>query len=136
MGLSKKKSFDELMEEYNKAFGNPQKKLKILQQAAKIAKDDKEKLIINAKWLQLKQDARRGVTMVNQRRSWGQCPECGGKGRTGLFGKCQRCEGKGGLSYIRIDRRRVWVICPKCNGEGCPRCYRKGGWEEVDLRQR
>ena len=73
---------------------------------------------------------------ANQRISSVLCPECGGKGRVGSFGKCQRCEGKGRLHYVRVDKRRVWVICPKCDGKGCPRCYEKGGWEEVDLRQR
>ena len=73
---------------------------------------------------------------ANQRISSALCPECGGKGRVGSLGKCQRCEGKGRLHYARLDKRRVWVICPKCDGKGCPRCYEKGGWEEVDLRQR
>ena len=52
----KKKSFEELLKEYDEAFGNPQKRLEILKKAAKIAKDDKEKLIVNAYWLQFKQD--------------------------------------------------------------------------------
>jgi hypothetical protein len=56
MGLFKKKSFDELMEEYSEAYGNFQKRFEILKEAAKIAKDAREKLIVNAKWLQLKED--------------------------------------------------------------------------------
>jgi hypothetical protein len=57
MGLFKKKSFDELMEEHSKIYyGDFQKRLEILKKAAKIAKDDREKLIVNAEWLQLKED--------------------------------------------------------------------------------
>jgi len=58
MGLfKKKKSFDELMEEYSKIYYSDfQKRFEILKEAAKIAKDDKEKLIVNAEWLQLKED--------------------------------------------------------------------------------
>jgi uncharacterized protein YcgL (UPF0745 family) len=54
--FGKKKSFDELIEEYEQAFGDPQKRLKLLQQAIKVAKTDEEKLMANSYWLQLKQD--------------------------------------------------------------------------------
>ena len=58
MGLfGKKKSFDELMAEYSKVhYRDFQKRFETLKQAAKIAKDDKEKLIVNAEYLQLKED--------------------------------------------------------------------------------
>jgi hypothetical protein len=51
----KKDTFRELMGEYDMAFGNPQKRLAILQKAAKIAKSDSEKLEVNARLLDLKQ---------------------------------------------------------------------------------
>jgi uncharacterized protein YcgL (UPF0745 family) len=54
--FGKKKSFDELIEEYEQAFGDPQRRLKLLQQAIKVAKTDEEKLTANSYWLQLKQD--------------------------------------------------------------------------------
>ena len=88
-------------------------------------------------WTRLDRQCWKGCKMrANQRISSTLCPECGGKGRAGVFRKCQRCEGKGKLFYVRVDERRVWMICPECDGTGCRRCYEKGGWEEVDLRQR
>ena len=49
-----KKAFDEAMDEYYNHFDDPQRALKALKQAAKAAKTDKEKLVINACWLELK----------------------------------------------------------------------------------
>jgi len=49
------KSFDELMAEYEKAYGDPQRRLKILQEAAKVAKTDVEKLILVTTWNEFKE---------------------------------------------------------------------------------
>lgn len=51
----KKDPFRELMAEYDMVFGNPQKRLAILQKAAKIAKAGAEELEVNARLLDLKQ---------------------------------------------------------------------------------
>ena len=55
MGLfGRKKSFGELMDEYYNTFNDHQKALKALKQAAKVAKTDEEKVVVNACWLELK----------------------------------------------------------------------------------
>jgi len=43
------------MDEYERAYGDPQRRLRILQEAAKVAKTDEEKLILVTTWNEFKQ---------------------------------------------------------------------------------
>jgi len=54
-GFLRKKSFRELMDEYEKAYGDSSKRLKILQEAAKVAKTDVEKLELVTTWNEFKE---------------------------------------------------------------------------------
>lgn len=51
----KKDPFRELMKEYDRTFFNPQERFAILQKAARIAKDDGQKLEVNARLLELRE---------------------------------------------------------------------------------